>query len=70
MNDDEINELLRDSLRPVDDLELTRDLWPAMQRRLDKRTLSVPMVDWALIAAVLLCLAVFPEVGLALLYHL
>ena len=70
MNDDRINEFLRGSLRPVHDVELEHDLWPAMQQRLNERTLTVSMIDWALIAAVLLCLTVFPEAGLALLYHL
>lgn len=52
------------------DTELRRDLWPDMRRRLDQRTLRVSLLDWALIAAVVGWIAVFPESALALLYHL
>ncbi len=70
MNDDRISELLRGALRSVDDIELKRDLWPAMRQRLDERMLSVSLFDWALIAAVLVWAVMFPEGLLALLYHL
>ena len=65
-----MNELLKSALRPVRDTELKHDLWPAMRQRIDERTLRVPMWDWALIAAVLASIAIFPQAALALLYHL
>jgi hypothetical protein len=65
-----MNELLKSALPPVKDLELKRDLWPAMRRTIDERTLRVPVWDWALIAAVLAWVAIFPQSALALLYHL
>ena len=65
-----MNELLKSALPPVKDLELKHDLWPAMRRTIDERTLRVPIWDWALIAAVLAWVAIFPQSALALLYHL
>jgi hypothetical protein len=65
-----MNELLKSALPPVKDLELKHDLWPAMRRRIDERTIRVPVWDWALIAAVLAWVALFPQSALALLYHL
>jgi hypothetical protein len=65
-----MNELLKSALPPVKDLDLKHDLWPAMRRRIDERTIRVPIWDWALIAAVLAWVAIFPQSALALLYHL
>ena len=65
-----MNELLKSALPPVKDLELKHDLWPAMRQRIDERTIRVPIWDWALIAAVLAWVAIFPQASLALLYHL
>ena len=65
-----MNDLLKSALPPVKDLELKHDLWPAMRRRIDERTFRVPIWDWALIAAVLACVAIYPQAALALLYHL
>jgi len=65
-----MNELLKSALPPVKDLELKHNLWPAMRRTIDERTLRVPIWDWALIAAVLAWVAIFPQSALALLYHL
>jgi hypothetical protein len=47
-DEERIKKLLKDSLPPVSDAELHRDLWPQMLRRLDARTVSVPWFDWAL----------------------
>ena len=52
------------------DTELKRDLWPDMRRRLDQRTVRVPLFDWALAAAVLAWAVIFPEGLLVLLAHL
>jgi hypothetical protein len=65
-----MNELLKSALPPVKDVELKHDLWPAMRQRIDERTIRVPIWDWALIAAVLAWVAIFPQTALALLYHL
>jgi hypothetical protein len=65
-----MNDLLKTALPPVKDLELKHDLWPAMRQRIDERTIRVPIWDWALIAAVLAWVAIFPQAALALLYHL
>jgi hypothetical protein len=54
----------------VKDLELKRDLWPEMRRRIDEQTIRVPIWDWALIAAVLAWIVIYPQGALALLYHL
>lgn len=68
-----IEHLLKQSLpqansRPRATLE--RDLWGAMRQRLDQRSFAVPWFDWALIGAVLVCLALFPRAIPVLLYHL
>jgi hypothetical protein len=52
------------------DIELKRDLWPDMRRRLDERTLRVSMLDWVLLAAVAAWIIAYPAGALALLYHL
>ncbi len=65
-----MKDLLKSALPPVKDLELKHDLWPAMRRRIDERTIRVPIWDWALIAAVLAWVAIFPQSVLVLLYHL
>ena len=61
---------LKDALPPVKDLELEHELWPAMRRRIDEQTIRVPVWDWALIAAVLALIAIYPQGALVLLYHL
>ena len=63
-------ELLQSVLPPVKDLELKRDLWPSMRRRIEERTIRVPIWDWALAAGVLAWIAIFPEGAFAILYHL
>jgi hypothetical protein len=69
MTDDRVKELLRASIGRVD-VELKGDLWPEMRRRIDERTIRVSAFDWALIAAVIVWFAMFPEAVLAVLYHL
>jgi len=68
-----IKQLLKNSLPPVGgqiSAELRRDLLPAMLKRLEAAPHAVPWFDWALLAAVGACLAVFPEAIPVLLYHL
>jgi anti-sigma factor RsiW len=67
---EEIKELLKESLPPVRDAELGRDLWPAMQQRLAARPLRVPWWDWVLLAGAAAAILFFPGVIPALLYQL
>jgi len=68
--DEALKELLKRAAGGPADRELKRDLWPAMFRRLERPPLRVPWWDWALAAALLLCLLLFPETIPALLYQL
>lgn len=64
-----IEQLLRQSLPPVEDAELARDLWPAVLRRLDRKQ-SPPLFDWALLAGLIGLAVVFPSAIPVLLYYL
>ena len=71
--DEKLERLLKQSLPPTSTqtrATLEHDLWPAMLRRLDERAIVVPWFDWALLAAVVLCLMLFPRAIPVLLYHL
>ena len=71
--DDRMGQLLRQSLAPTSvrpGATLERDLWPAMLHRLEEAPRAVPWFDWALLAAVAVCCAVFPRAIPILLYHL
>ncbi|HKO00304.1 MAG TPA: hypothetical protein VJ032_01340 [Thermoanaerobaculia bacterium] len=70
MTDDRVKELLRSAVHPTENVELKRDLWPEMRRRIDQKTVRVSLFDWALIAAVLAFVVLFPQGAIALLYHL
>lgn len=61
--------MLQDAL-PAMDTGLKRDLWPAMQRRLDAPRPAVAWYDWVLVGVVGGAIVVFPDLILALLYHL
>jgi len=66
-------ELLKQSVAPVQDSELRRDLWPQMLRKLHEQPLpihSIPWFDWALAAILSALLLLFPGAIPALLYHL
>jgi hypothetical protein len=68
-NNDRMRELLKDAMRPAE-LELNRDLWPEMLRRLDARAVHLPWFDWALVGLVMICCVLFPGALPGLLYHL
>ena len=76
MSNEELNEmkeLLKQSISPVQDAELRRDLWPQMLRKLEEQPLpvaTVPWFDWALAALASAALILFPGIIPALLYHL
>jgi hypothetical protein len=71
---DRIQQLLRESLPPVQPAEPDRDLWPAMLRKLEPnpRTAlkSVPLLDWALAGALVAFAAFAPTTIPVLLYYL
>lgn len=61
---------LRRALPPMGDVELRRDLWPQMQRKMDERRMRLTWLTGALAAAAMVWLAVFPEAVGVLLYQL
>jgi hypothetical protein len=69
-NDDDLRDLLKQSIPPAADPELRRDLWPQMLEKLSRQPIRVPWFDWALAALAGAALIFFPGVIPALLYHL
>lgn len=69
-NDKKLQELLRTAIPPVGDVELRRELWPEMVRRLEERALRVPWFDWALATVPAVWLGFFPELIPVFLYLL
>jgi len=67
--EEQIRELLRKAMAPVD-MELKRDLWPRMLRRLEERPRQVLWLDWALVGVRAMWFFFFPEGIVVLLYHL
>jgi len=68
-----MQELLRQTMLPVAgqlSVELRRDLWPGMLKRIEARPVKVPWFDWALLAAVALWLVSSPKAIPLLLYYL
>lgn len=55
---------------PEVESELRRDLWPTLQRRLAVTVIRVPWYDWALAAAVIVSVAIFPRLILWFAYQL
>lgn len=72
-NDTDLRELLKQSVPPVRDVELRRDLWPHMLGKLADQpdpVIRVPWFDWALAALAGVALLFFPGIIPALFYHL
>ncbi len=69
-NDQELKDLLKQSISPLGDTELRRDLWPDMLKRLSRQPVRVPWFDWALAAILGALVLIFPGAIPALLYHL
>ena len=67
---EELKGLLKESMPAMQDAELRRDLWPAMQQRLAEPAIHMPWWDWALLAAAGAVIFLFPAIVPALLYHL
>lgn len=69
-DDEKLRALLKRTIPPTTDAQLERDLWPAILRRIEERSIRVPWVDWALGALLIALLLFFPEVISFLLYQL
>lgn len=67
--EEEIRAALQRAFPPAE-TELSRDLWPAMLRRLDERPRSVPWYDWALAGGLAGLTVAFPKLLLLFAYHL
>ena len=74
MSDDAPDERLRQAVRkalgPADSVGPSRDLWPELRRRIERRPARVSRLDWVLLAALLAFVVIFPEGLVTLLYHL
>jgi hypothetical protein len=73
MNDGELKRFgdkLRAAMPPVQRIELSRDLWPDVLRRMHEPQVRVPWFDWALAALAAGALIFFPSAIPGLLYHL
>jgi hypothetical protein len=69
-HDDEVRQLLKDAVPPVD-TDLRRDLWPLMLRKMQTQTRPrVAWFDWALLGLIGGVIVVFPDLFLVLVYHL
>jgi type VI protein secretion system component VasF len=68
-SDERVPDLVKRALGPVADAGLKGDLWPRMRARMDRPAIRLPWWDWALAAAVLLCLILFPAAIPAVLYQ-
>lgn len=68
--DEALKELVKRASGGPASRELPRDLWPEMLRRLERPSIRIPWWDWALAAALLLCLLLFPETIPVVLYQL
>jgi hypothetical protein len=68
---DDSRKVLRLAFPPFD-VELQRDLWPAMLRRLEEREQNapVPWYDWALAGVLAATLVFSPNLFLIFAYHL
>jgi hypothetical protein len=75
-DENRIHQLLRQALPPVAaQPEPARDLWPALLRRLDERSVARPQSNWvwfdcALLAGLAVLIAAFPASIPLLLYYL
>ncbi len=68
--DESVKDLLKLAAGGPADRELKRDLWPEMLRRMERPPIRIPWWDWALAAALLLGLLLFPEAVPLVLYQL
>jgi len=70
-DEERVKELLRQALKPVEsEPESSRDLWPAVLKRLDEPSIQVPWFDWALLGGLVGLAAFFPASIPVFLYYL
>ena len=69
-HDEALKELLQRAAPGPADRELKRDLWPDIRRRIERPPVQIHWADWALAAALLLCLLLFRETIPVVLYLL
>ena len=67
---DRIREQLQAAFPPWRDLELRTDLWPRMRHRLEEAPPPFGWFEALLAAAIVVVLAVFPDLIPVLFYHL
>jgi hypothetical protein len=72
---DRMTLLLKSAIPRMDDeVDLPRDLWPAMLRRMDEQSSrgadSVPWFDWALAGSLVVFAAIAPRTIPVILYYL
>ena len=65
----EIRDALKQSF-PLVNIELQRDLWPAVLRKLDANHVRVPWYDWVLVGLSVAALMFFPRLIFLFAYHL
>ena len=69
-DDKELLDALKQSMTPIENAELERDLWPRMLQRLDQRqAVRISWFDWALVVLLGAACLLFPGVIPALAYH-
>ena len=61
---------LKSALPPLNDAELTVDLWPRMLRRLEAAPVAFGWFETILAGLVAIAFMIFPELLPAMLYHL
>jgi hypothetical protein len=59
-DEESVRQLLKQALQPVQNVEIERDLWPAMLDRLQAKPASPPWYDWALAGSLALVAIAFP----------
>ena len=65
-----LKEAVEDESRQAGGSDLAGDLWPRMRTRLDAPARRPPFADWALAAAIVAIMLLFPRLILGVLYHL
>ena len=67
---EQIRKLVKNAIAPMRERNLERDLWPQIERRLHEPEIQIPLLDWVLIALVVIICFFIPESVPALLYNL
>jgi hypothetical protein len=69
--EDRLKEILREALPPMQgEPDATRDLWPAVLKRLNEKPAMPPWFDWALLGGLIGLAAFFPSAIPIFLYYL